>query len=179
MRMFGCQYATSLHWGKGRIYRFDAPEAEYGVLYVGSDECCAFIETFGDSRNAAGEIEVARDDLQHECIAVIRPTAALHVVDLTGPGLSNIGADGRLCVEDNYGVSQLWSRALWSHPDRPDGLLYRARHDQGRTSLALFKSDDQDGPGGLTEEVRGSLLARANVRMLRNILSTYRVSLLP
>ena len=27
--------------------RFDAPAAEYGVLYAGSDAHCAFIETFG------------------------------------------------------------------------------------------------------------------------------------
>jgi hypothetical protein len=179
VRLFDCKYASSLHWGKGRIYRFDDPQAEYGVLYIGSDECCAFIETFGDSRNAATEIEVAREDLQHECIATIRPIEELHVVDLTGPGLSNIGADGRLCAGDDYALSQLWSRALWCHPDRPDGLLYRARHDQGRTSLALFKSDDQDAPGGLIEEVRGSLLARANMHLLRNILSIYRVNVLP
>ena len=27
--------------------RFDAPNAECGVIYVGADEHCAFIETFG------------------------------------------------------------------------------------------------------------------------------------
>jgi hypothetical protein len=33
---------------------------------------------------------------------------------------------------------QRWSRALHDHPDSPDGILYRPRHDPARIAAALF-----------------------------------------
>lgn len=38
----------------------------------------------------------------------------------------------------DYPGSQLWSRALWNHSDKPDGLLYRSRHDDSGLSVALY-----------------------------------------
>jgi len=59
------------------------------------------------------------------------------LVDLTGSGLARLGTDERLCAGD-HGVTQQWTLALWAHPSHPDGLLYRARHDPSRYSLALY-----------------------------------------
>src|SRR5947207_14985980 len=36
-----------LYFGKSGDRRFDPPGGESGVLYVGADEACAFIETLG------------------------------------------------------------------------------------------------------------------------------------
>ena len=36
-----------LYFGKSGASRFDAPAGEFGVLYVGRDAHCAFIETYG------------------------------------------------------------------------------------------------------------------------------------
>src|SRR3954447_9212517 len=36
-----------IFFGRNRVYRWDAPEGEYGVLYMGADEYCAFMESIG------------------------------------------------------------------------------------------------------------------------------------
>src|SRR5947209_19069578 len=67
-RMSGCRHGTSLYWGKGRRYRFDDSEGQFGVMYVGEDAGCAFIETFGDSRSSEGRVEIAWRDLEPTCV---------------------------------------------------------------------------------------------------------------
>src|SRR6478736_5586851 len=36
-----------IYFGTNRVYRWDAPEGDYGVLYLGADEFCAFMESIG------------------------------------------------------------------------------------------------------------------------------------
>jgi hypothetical protein len=43
-----------------------------------------------------------------------------------------------LACGSDYAGSQLWSRALWEHGDKPDGILYRPRHDDSALSVALY-----------------------------------------
>jgi hypothetical protein len=47
-----------VYFGKGMAYRWDAPEGDYGVLYLGADEFCAFMESIG-----RGSSQEARRDL--------------------------------------------------------------------------------------------------------------------
>jgi RES domain len=56
---------------------------------------------------------------------------------LTGPGLAQLGADERLCAGD-YTIAQRWSTAFLHHPQKPDGLYYRSRHDPQRACAALY-----------------------------------------
>lgn len=163
------EYAP-LHFGRAGGNRFDAPAGEYGVLYVGSDAHCAFIETFG---HATGVQFVTMTALQARDLALIAPRRPLRLVDLTGPGLAHLGADERLCTGE-YTVAQRWSLALRRHPDRPDGLYYRSRHDPSRTCAALF----DHLADALTVLPLGSLAARAQKRRLAEILDTYRFGLL-
>jgi RES domain len=173
-RLYGCEHASALHFGGSRSQRFDDPEGQYGVLYAAIDVQCGFIESFGDSRNNAGELEIKEEDLGEECLATIAIGAALRLVDLTGPGLANIGADGRLSSGDDYTQTQTWSRALWSHPETPDGIYYLARHDLSRPSIAIFDRARE----GIAESPHGSLTANRNRHHLLDILRTYRVSLI-
>jgi hypothetical protein len=145
-------------------------------MYIGGDESCAFVETFGDSRSEDGAIEISQAELESECLSYISLPPDLQVVDVTGPGLAHIGADGRLCSGDRYDLSQCWSRVLWDHPSHPDGIYYRARHDQGRATVALF---DRVPDRLIIENRRGSLLHPQNADVLMRILGTYRVSLIP
>jgi hypothetical protein len=36
----------AVYFGRNRAYRFDAPDGEYGVLYVAANPYVSFIETF-------------------------------------------------------------------------------------------------------------------------------------
>lgn len=122
--------------------RFNDPLREYGVLYLGGDEFAAFIETFGASQTKGGpyliDNVVTEEEVANRCLCEIRSVRPLSVVDLaSGEGLARLRADARLGAGD-WSMSQRWSRALWTHPSRPDGLLYRSRHDPARLCLSLF-----------------------------------------
>src|SRR5687768_15047785 len=82
-----------LYFGRSGDNRFDAPSGAFGVLYVGKDEHCAFIETFG---HATGVRIVDRSELAARGLAQIKPKRSLRLVDLTSEGLARLGADARL-----------------------------------------------------------------------------------
>jgi hypothetical protein len=141
---------------------------------VGDGIACAFIETFGDSRGSRGTIEVAEQDLEQRCVATITWDRPLNVVDLTGPGLAQIGADARLVTGDDYDQSRRWARALWELQTAPEGILYVARRDPSRRSLAIF-----DRAARLVQEKRqGRLFEPGHQAALDELLETYRVALL-
>jgi hypothetical protein len=133
-----------MYFNTGRIGRFNAPNGEYGVLYLGADPFCAFIETFGQAmrRNDRGLSLISEQDLAERCLCRIdvKPGhGPFRLVDLTGEGLARIGADNRLnTTTSDRALPQRWALALWRHPQRPDGLLYRVRHDPARIGVALF-----------------------------------------
>lgn len=125
-----------LYFSKSGNNRFDAPKGEFGVLYAGRDEYSAFIETFG---SATGVNFVTDEDLEERGMAeiVISRSEPLRLVDLTDEGLARMGADDRLCTGE-HAVAQIWSLALYLHPESPDGIWYPTRHDLSRRSAAIF-----------------------------------------
>jgi hypothetical protein len=137
---FRCHGANrdAIFFGATGRGRFDDPWGIYGVLYLGTDPECTFIETFGQK---LGVREVAPEEFAASTLSVISSSRELMLVDLTGPGLAHIGADARL-VAGEHDISRLWSRALFDHPSRADGILYPARHDPSRRASALFERDD-------------------------------------
>jgi hypothetical protein len=54
-----------------------------------------------------------------------------------GPGLARLGATS-IVTSGAHALAQRWSRAIHDHPAAPDGLLYRANHDNGELCAALF-----------------------------------------
>lgn len=156
----------ALFFGKTKRNRFDAPDGSYGVIYLGHDAHCAFIETFGQ---ATGESLVTVAALQERLLAEVEVTRDLSLIDLANSGgLARIGADGRL-LDGPHEISQRWSLALKHHPTSPDGIVYRARHDQARFSYALFDNVKD----ALRERPRGSLADLANAPLLADILKIY------
>ena len=156
-------------WGKTGLNRFDAPAGEFGVLYAATDHHGAFIETFGDALNRT----VTLSALIQRGWARVEPTRALRLVDLTGPGLAQIGADERLCSGE-HGIAQQWSLALWRHRAAVDGLYYRARHDPSRVSVAVF--DRAASAIGVARDA--GLLDSRNEAVLAAVLDTYEFALL-
>lgn len=109
-------------------------DRSFGVLYVAEDAFAAFIECFG---RPTGTRVVAAEQLRQYHLAEFRTARPLSLVDITGEGLARIGADAALC-SGPYEVSQRWALAFWQHPSRPEGILYRARHDPARLCVAAF-----------------------------------------
>lgn len=122
-----------IYFGSSLDNRFNAPAHQFRVLYIARHEHGAFIETFGQD---TGVRVVAQTELALRNISLL-DCRTLRLIDLTGPGLARIGADNRLCDGD-YQIARRWSLALWNHPTKIDGLLYRARHDPAQECAAIY-----------------------------------------
>ena len=123
--------------GSGRqpIHRFDDPEGRFRVCYFGTTLEVCFAETF--LRNPPVRI-LALDDLAGRSIATVEVRRELRLVPIHGPSLARLGVTAELASGSDYAASRLWSRALWEHSDKPDGILYRPRHDDSALSVALY-----------------------------------------
>lgn len=161
-----------IHYGTGVRYRFDDPEGKYGVLYVARHPSGAFIETFGELVSVA-ELPrtITSQELSRRGLCELVCDRPLRLVDLTGKGLARVGVDARICVGDDYPLSQLWSKAFHDHPSRVDGLLYRCRHDPEQIAAAIFY-----GTARWTELSRSTWLSLGLV--LRDILNAYNFALI-
>jgi hypothetical protein len=161
-----------LYFGREPKNRFDAPAGEFGVLYMAADAHGAFIETFG---HETGARFVTATELAQRGLAVVTPARTLRLVDLRGNGLARMGADAALASGLDYHLARRWALAIHDHPRRPDGILYRARHDPGRMCAAIF---DRAG-GELAASTLGTLRDDAHRRLLGDILDTYGFGLIP
>jgi RES domain len=149
--------------------RFDDPQQRFGVLYAGLDEYAAFIEAHGQRTGANA---VTESELRDRCLTAITPSRPLNAVDITGRGLAAMGADNRLAAAD-HDVARQWSRAVWEHPARVDGILFRSRHDPSRICVAIFDR-------GITwkKKTLGSLMENANAALLATLLDHYQFALI-
>jgi len=123
-----------LFFGTAGANRFDDPERVYGVCYVAMTLAGAFAET---CLRAVGRQFVASAFLAARSVTTIEVTAPLRLVAVHGPGLARIGATS-LVSSGAPALAQSWSRAIHEHPAAPDGLLYRASHDDSEMCGALF-----------------------------------------
>jgi len=124
-----------IYFGRSKTTRFDHPDGTagtFGTLYVAQDEYGAFIETFGESEgNTVSEAGLSSKSIS---TITIKP---MQFVDVTASGAAHIGAAGEISAGD-HALSQLWAKELFHHPDKPDGIYYRARHDLSKFSIAIF-----------------------------------------
>lgn len=127
----------AIYYGTRATYRFDDPHQTYGVMYLAQKDYGAFIETHGRSEERLA-YPIFRSELQQRQMTKIS-ALGLRLVDLTGAGLSQIGADNRLATECEYETTQLWSRAIYDHPEEPDGILYLSRNDPSAVCAAIFE----------------------------------------
>ncbi len=116
--------------------RFNAPDGSYGVLYAAEQLSGAFAETF---LRTPGRTLLPPDLVRLKARARIRITRELRLIRLTGSGLARLGATAEVVHGGlPYNVPQAWSKALKEHPSQPDGVTYRARHDDDAICYALF-----------------------------------------
>ena len=160
-----------VYYGKNARYRFDDPAQKYGVLYVAEDPFGAFVETFGQLISRVTQPRpITSEQLAARALSELLPDRKLKLADLTGSGLSRIGADSRLFAGD-YTESQAWSQAIHHHPAHIDGIFYPTRHDPKRKAAAIF-----------AENIRWSNLSRKTWLSLgltlRNVLNEYNFALI-
>jgi hypothetical protein len=116
--------------------RFDDPDGQFKVCYLGMQWEAALVETL--LRNPQSRTLSWRDDIEVRSLARIEILRSLRVVELDGDGLRAVGATLEVLGTRDYTLSTAWARALWSHPDEPDGIYYACRHDNRTTAIALF-----------------------------------------
>ena len=176
MRMHSVQH-DPVFFGKTGLGRFDDPEGEYGVLYAAEDAFGAFVESFG---RAPGRNVVSWQKLRNRPLSRIRvgsrvgpletgasASDSLRLVDLTGAGLARLGATS-VVSSGPYTAAQRWSRTLYEHPERPDGIFYRLKHDPSRKGVAIFER-----AAGLGSEFFGTLIAPEQAKLLAAVLDEY------
>lgn len=133
-RIHGVRF-DPLHFGTSGGNRFDDPMGGYGVCYLALSLEGAFAET---CLRAVGAQFVAFAFLAERAAATIRVARPVRLVSLHGPGLAAIGATS-LVSAGPHPISQAWSAAIHAHNDVPDGVIYRANHDNGEHCIALYE----------------------------------------
>jgi len=118
--------------------RFDSATGSFGVLYIAETFAGAFIETV--LRNPARRL-IGMADIESRSVATLRTGRTTRLVDLQGQGLQRLGLDGSIFTGP-YENCGLWADALYLHPDRPDGILYRSWFDPRQSCIALFERSD-------------------------------------
>lgn len=114
--------------------RFDSPNRHYGVLYVAATRDGAFAQSVG----RVPRIFRSNDELAALRITTLALTRDIRVVDLHGgAAVGTIGVTGVVGVSPQS-LARRWSQALHDHPDMPDGIEYRCRHNSDELALALF-----------------------------------------
>ncbi|HEX2208213.1 MAG TPA: RES family NAD+ phosphorylase [Longimicrobium sp.] len=150
--------------------RWDAPDGAFRVCYLAEHSFAAFAECF---LREPATILLETEDLQARALSRVLVRGPLRLVAMHGAGLHALGATAAACMGD-YAVSRAWAAALHDHPDAPDGIRYRARHDDDGFALALFdraKRKVRDGEGG-------PLTGPPNVRYLAECLNRYGMGLI-
>jgi hypothetical protein len=120
-----------------RYARFNDPQREYGVLYAALDAQISLRETVSFSTFSI----ILREYLDNYRLSEISLLRDLILIDISGSGLAQINADIRITAVTNekYQLSQAWSEAFYTHPDRVDGIYYRSRHDPSGFCVGLYE----------------------------------------
>ena len=86
-------------------------------------------------------LTVAAADVADRAAAELTCRRAVRGVKLYCAGLQTVGTDNAISTGP-YEPCGLWSDALWSHSNSPDGIAYQSRHDSNELSTALFQRPD-------------------------------------
>lgn len=142
LRIHKKKYTDPIHFGLAKNKtipdRFDDPKSEFGVLYMGYDEYACFIEVFSDFIE---ERILPKSELKIRNIVNIKSNLSLRLVKLYGSSLAKIGADSSVTSGKDRELSMAWSRAIFEHPQNPDGIIYKLCHDNIKRGVALFEKE--------------------------------------
>lgn len=138
VRLSSIRYPDPRYFGRSKMYRFDAPGAEYGVCYLGTSLDCCIIETLTPQGSPLQRF-IPLTELQARYAAKVNLKESLLLAHLCNDGLVQLGIDQRHTGGDDYDLSQAWSFAIHNHPANVDGILYASRHHNDLYSVAIFE----------------------------------------
>lgn len=170
--LYRCHQAFNdpIHFGRDASHRFDDPDRRFGVCYLASTAQGAFAETL--IRKPAGQV-LQRSDLETFCISSVPVNAPLELVHCYGAGLHRNGLDSRISATTQYRTTQALARDFHQHSQHPDGLIYRARHDDDQLSIALFGR-----ASGKLGNIQNTLSWIATGTIIESILDRYEIALI-
>jgi hypothetical protein len=112
------------------VFRFDASNDEFGVLYAGLSFAACMAETVIRNRFEHGSLPLIIDqaELETRSLSTLGLTSprALRLADFTQP-LFSLGGSGQILAISDYRVPNMWSSAVYAHPENVDGIYFRSR----------------------------------------------------
>jgi len=126
---------AAIHFDRSTDGRFNAPDSSYGVLYIAQAPEGAFAETA--LRTRTRPLRLTERFLHERALSSV-DSGQMLLVDFSGLGLTRLGLDGRISVDDCYPLAQRWSKWVHDHPFGFDGVYYPARQAPSVCSAGLF-----------------------------------------
>ena len=145
LRIGPARFPSLVYFGREALYRFDAPDRSYGVMYAALDFTTCFAEVLlRDSLLADPKPTLFESDLARLVVATFDPVRSrLRLARLLG-SMPNLGIDAQISTYHDYSVTRAWSRALYDHPSSVDGLLFASRMNSPALSVAIFDRASKD-----------------------------------
>ncbi len=134
------RYPSPIFWSRKGIYRFDSPDARWGVCYLASSIVGALQEVFGDK--IAYRKPIDRKEIEQRSVWLVRTPDTLKGFELFNQNLSVIGATLQ-CFVSSYPKSQRWGAALMRHPAALEALVYMGRKS-GAPCLAMLGDSNNE-----------------------------------
>ena len=143
-RLYQSWHPDPLGFGRGASRFSDArpgvPGADrFDVVYLGSTLKVCFLETIlrdrGNGRLGDWLVEVT--ELELWSCAEIAVAAPIRLVELRGDAPARMGIPSDALRASSHDLGQAWSTALWSHDERPDGMIYSSRLNED-TNVVIY-----------------------------------------
>lgn len=139
---------SPLHFGRRATNRYDAPDRDYGVLYLGRDLATALMESVfhahGWLQDHRRTVSIA--EVHNRLVRVVGVLVDLRLANLTAEGVmaSYFGLNLEQLAGRDYTLTQRISQRLHAMRDEDDvplydGILYPSRNNFPASSIAVFE----------------------------------------
>jgi hypothetical protein len=145
-RVHGASVSARWYGRKDATWRWDAPDGDFGVLYLGKTLIGPFAESL---LRTPADREILWERVQRKRAATFVTTRTLRLAKLHGPGLAwfrttaaGVSADfDPAILPAAYSTTQTISAAVHAK-SALDGIQYRSRFDTDQLCIALFERAD-------------------------------------
>lgn len=143
-RLYPSRFPEPLGFGFASS-RFSDPQSllstsgRFGVIYFGKSLKVCFAEAILRERGVGGgpSFPIELKELQDMNSADIEVAEPLRLVDFRKDGMLRMRIPTDTARAASHDLGQAWSRAIWLHGEKPDGIIYESRLN-GETNIAVF-----------------------------------------